>query len=81
MTTSEPAVRSKPVTRAGPAARLLYAFCRVVVVGVCRAFWRLTIEGKEHVPEGPFVLAPVHRSNIDTFVVAAITRRRFIRRR
>lgn len=56
---------------------VFYRVVRAVVVGFCRLFWRLTIEGVEHVPaEGAFVLAPVHRSNIDTLVVAAVTRRR-----
>jgi 1-acyl-sn-glycerol-3-phosphate acyltransferase len=55
----------------------LYAFVRTVVVGFCRLFWRMSVEGKEHVPTtGSFVLAPVHRSNIDFAVVAGVTRRR-----
>lgn len=55
----------------------LYAVVRAVVVGFCRLFWRVSVEGLERLPrEGAFVLAPVHRSNIDTFVVAAVTRRR-----
>ncbi|HEX2040715.1 MAG TPA: lysophospholipid acyltransferase family protein [Acidimicrobiales bacterium] len=50
---------------------------RALVAGFCRLFWRLSVEGVEHVPvDGPFVVAPVHRSNIDTLVVAAVTRRR-----
>jgi 1-acyl-sn-glycerol-3-phosphate acyltransferase len=54
----------------------LYAFVRTVVVGFCRVFWRLGVEGREKVPDGPFVLAPVHRSNIDFAVVASVTPRR-----
>ncbi|MGH9187533.1 MAG: lysophospholipid acyltransferase family protein [Acidimicrobiales bacterium] len=54
-----------------------YAFVRGVVVAFCRLFWRLEMHGREHVPPtGPFVLAPVHRSNIDFALVAALTRRR-----
>ncbi|MGE3835777.1 MAG: lysophospholipid acyltransferase family protein [Acidimicrobiia bacterium] len=56
--------------------RLLYRLVRGAVVCFCRAFWRLSVTGREHVPDGPFILAPVHRSNIDTPVVAAVTRRR-----
>jgi 1-acyl-sn-glycerol-3-phosphate acyltransferase len=53
-----------------------YAFVRAVVVAFCRLFWRLRVEGGEHVPTtGPFILAPVHRSNVDTPLVAAVTRR------
>lgn len=55
---------------------VFYRFCRAVVVGFCRLFWRLQVEGREHIPDGPFVLAPVHRSNIDTPLVGAVTRRR-----
>lgn len=56
---------------------LFYRFVRAVVVGFCKLFWRVSVEGLEHVPrEGAYVLAPVHRSNIDTLVVAAVTTRR-----
>ena len=55
--------------------RAWYAFVRVLVVGFSRSFWRLRVEGTEHVPGGPFILSPVHRSNIDTPLVAAVTRR------
>jgi 1-acyl-sn-glycerol-3-phosphate acyltransferase len=61
---------------AGKGSLALYAFVRAVVAGFCRLFWRLSIDGKEKVPDGPFVLAPVHRSNIDFAVVSAITSRR-----
>lgn len=57
-------------------ARLWYAFARALVVGFCRVFWRLRVEGRELVPRGPFVLAPVHRSNVDFAIVAAVTTRR-----
>jgi 1-acyl-sn-glycerol-3-phosphate acyltransferase len=56
---------------------LFYRAVRALVVGFCRLFWRVSIEGREHVPAtGPYVLAPVHRSNIDTLVVAGVTERR-----
>jgi 1-acyl-sn-glycerol-3-phosphate acyltransferase len=55
--------------------RVWYAFVRSVVVGFSKTFWRLRVEGTEHVPAGPFILSPVHRSNIDTPLVAAVTRR------
>lgn len=57
--------------------RAWYVFARALVVGFCRVFWRITVDGKEHVPtSGPFVLAPVHRSNVDFAIVAAVTKRR-----
>ena len=35
------------------------------------------VEGSEHIPEtGAFILAPVHRSNIDTPVLCQVTGRR-----
>jgi 1-acyl-sn-glycerol-3-phosphate acyltransferase len=65
------------VTTPTLAQGILYAVVRNVVVGFCRLFWRLEVEGREHVPRtGPFILSPVHRSNIDTPLVAACTGRR-----
>jgi 1-acyl-sn-glycerol-3-phosphate acyltransferase len=63
---------TKPLS---PVQRVWYAFVRSLVVGFSRTFWRLQVEGTEHVPDGPFILSPVHRSNIDTPLVAAVTRR------
>ena len=55
----------------------LYVFVRNVIVGFCKLFWRLSVEGREHIPAtGPFILSPVHRSNIDTPLVAACTSRK-----
>lgn len=53
--------------------RLLYRVCRNFLVALSMTYWRLRIHGKEHVPDGAFVLAPVHRSNIDTPLVAGVT--------
>ncbi len=55
---------------------VLYRLCRAVVVAVCRLCWRVRFDGLEHVPPGPFVLAPVHRSWLDFALVAGVTRRR-----
>lgn len=56
---------------------LWYRFARSLVVGFCKLFWRVSVTGKEHVPTtGPFILAPVHRSNVDFAIVAAVTTRR-----
>lgn len=59
-----------------PGERWLYRIVRNVLVAFCKLYWRLEIRGAEHVPDGPFILAPVHRSNIDTPVAAAVTTRR-----
>jgi 1-acyl-sn-glycerol-3-phosphate acyltransferase len=56
---------------------ILYQLVRSLISLVSRAYWRLTIEGRENVPAaGAFVLAPVHRSFIDFALVSGVTRRR-----
>lgn len=56
---------------------ILYRFVRALIAGFCRLYWRMSIEGREHIPaHGPFVLAPVHRSNVDFAIASAVTRRR-----
>ncbi len=58
-------------------SRILYRFCRFVVSGFTRVYTRMSIDGREHLPaEGGFVLAPVHRSYIDTPISGCLTRRR-----
>ena len=58
-------------------ALVWYAFARALVELVCRLYWRVEIRGRENVPSsGPFVIAPVHRSNIDTLLAGCLTRRR-----
>lgn len=59
------------------ASRVLYVVARAIVVGATRLLTRLRVEGADRVPRtGAFVLAPVHRSYIDTPIAAAVTRRR-----
>lgn len=54
-----------------------YWLGRNACVVFCRLWFRLTVEGLENVPaSGPFVLAPVHRSNMDTPIAAVCTKRR-----
>ena len=61
----------------GPASRIAYFVARTFVAGFTRAWTRMHIEGREHVPAtGAFVLAPVHRSNMDTPISSCLTRRR-----
>lgn len=49
------------------ASRVFYRVAWLLVVPIFRAYTRLTINGKEHIPtSGPFVLAPTHRSYLDT---------------
>lgn len=57
--------------------RLLYRVVRGVLVGIARIWLRVEYHGLENVPaRGPFVLAPVHRSNIDFLLAAGCARRR-----
>ncbi len=56
--------------------RAIWWFCRGVMLVVCKAFFRLRFEGREHLPAGPYILAPVHRSYVDSVVCAAISGRR-----
>jgi cytidylate kinase len=65
----------------GPAGaafdRLFYGLCRGAVAAIARTYWRLSIDGRDRLPaSGPYVVAPVHRSNIDTPLVGCITTRR-----
>lgn len=58
-------------------SRLFYSLVRALVVGLCVAYTRTTVIGRENIPSrGAFLLAPIHRSNIDTPLAAAVTRRR-----
>ena len=62
--------------RFAPWQHVLFRFVRGVVGGFCRLFWRVRIRGLEHIPaEGPFILSPIHRSNVDTPLVALMGRR------
>jgi len=55
----------------------LYRFVRVLIFAVAKAFGRIEIIGREHLPEsGAYVLAPVHRSNIDFALASLVTPRR-----
>ena len=61
----------------GLGSRIAYWIARVAVYGFCRLWTRVEVDGRENVPAtGPFVLAPVHRSNMDTPFASCVTRRR-----
>ena len=61
----------------GVGARILYFVVYWIVIPITRLYTRMTINGREHVPkEGPFVLAPVHRSYVDTPIAGCVTTRR-----
>ncbi len=57
--------------------RFFYRLVRSVVVFIARTYFRVKVVGASNVPAtGPFILSPIHRSNLDTPVIAAVTRRR-----
>ena len=51
----------------GRIGKLLYAVIRGILLLLCRLYFRLSVKGRENVPNtGAFILAPIHRSNVDT---------------
>lgn len=57
--------------------RIVYRTCRTLIVGIGAVMFRVRVEGRENVPRsGACIVAPVHRSNLDTPVLGCITRRR-----
>lgn len=56
---------------------LAYGFVRALVHGLSKLLWRITVVHPERVPAtGACVLAPSHRSYLDTPFLACVTRRR-----
>lgn len=54
-----------------------YRVVRAIVFGVSRALWRIRFVGQDRLPRtGPYILAPSHRSNLDSFFAALVTTRR-----
>lgn len=57
--------------------RIAYFSVRNLVTGFCRSWCRMKVEGREHIPtSGIFILAPTHRSILDTPITSGVTRRR-----
>ncbi len=46
-----------------------------ILLSFSKLYWRLTVDGKQNLPSGSFVLAPSHRSNVDTPIMAALPMR------
>jgi len=76
----EPAATERAPAMSGKPTRqelAFYAFVRSVASAFSYVFWRVRVSGRENVPTtGPFILSPVHRSNIDAPLMACVTRRR-----
>lgn len=57
--------------------RRMYDVIRFLIEMVCRVYFRLEIHGRANIPRrGPFIIAPIHRSYLDTPVLGAATYRR-----
>ncbi len=55
---------------------MFYGFARVLLLGLSKLLFRIRIQGQEQVPtSGAFIVAPSHRSYLDTPFVSFITRR------
>ena len=65
------------IARRTRSQRIVYTAMRGFMIVFTKLFWRVTFNGTEHIPAtGGFIVAPIHRSNIDTFPMIAMTRRR-----
>lgn len=65
------------IARRTRSQRIAYLLMRAFMIAFTKVFWRVSYSGTENIPAtGGFILAPVHRSNIDTFPMIAMTRRR-----
>jgi 1-acyl-sn-glycerol-3-phosphate acyltransferase len=61
----------------GIASRFFYSLVRLIVRVFSRIYFRLQVHGRENIPNsGAFILAPVHRSNVDTPIASLVTKRR-----
>ncbi len=61
----------------GILSRIFYWLIRSLIKAFCRTYFRLGVYGRENIPQsGAFILAPIHRSNVDTPIVSVVTKRR-----
>ncbi len=56
--------------------RVVYRVLWLAVLTVIKALFRLRVHGRANLPDGPFILSPVHRSFIDTPIAGMVTSRR-----
>ena len=61
-----------------PVASVVYRLARVFIRVVLWSYFRLGVSGREHLDgDAALIIAPVHRSNLDSLLLAPLTRRRF----
>lgn len=73
--TATPAHVYRPPTRG---ELRLYAFVRLALLAFAKLWFRLEVRGRQNVPsEGAYIIAPVHRSNLDFLLILALSKRRF----
>ena len=59
------------------ATRVAYWCVRNLLFCLSKLWFRVSVSGREHLPRsGPYIIAPVHRSNIDTPLSSFVTPRR-----
>ena len=72
---------SSDQTHTGPPTKgqlRLYAFVRGALIAFAKVWFRVSVQGKEHVPQqGAYIISPVHRSNLDFLLVLVLSKRRF----
>ncbi|MBU6328345.1 MAG: 1-acyl-sn-glycerol-3-phosphate acyltransferase [Acidobacteria bacterium] len=60
-----------------PIQNLMYSAVRGLIHLYLLAWHRLEVRGLENLPpSGAYIVSPIHRSNLDSLVISAITRRR-----
>lgn len=75
--TAEVLARRAVAFRVDPRRTLQYRFCRSVLVGVLKVWFRPRVRGRTNVPvSGAAIIAPVHRSNIDFGFTPFVTDRK-----
>jgi 1-acyl-sn-glycerol-3-phosphate acyltransferase len=58
-------------------ARIAYVLVRNLLLLLSKLWFRISVSGRENLPaSGAYIIAPVHRSNIDTPLSSFVTRRR-----
>jgi 1-acyl-sn-glycerol-3-phosphate acyltransferase len=69
--------RQPALHRPGRGELLWYKAAWNITFVPCRLLWHISVSGRHNVPrDRPFILAPVHRSYLDTLVAAYVSRDR-----